>query len=182
MLVSLLLCLSLGEMTVPTAPEAFPHFEGKNLNGEQVQFAEWDRPVTLIFVAFKQEQQPQVDQWVTALEPLKEQHPSLDYVELPTVKKVSRFVKYMIYRGMRSGIKDPHQRQRIVTQYVDVPDYMNRLNLSDPEVIATYAVCNEGRILKHWLGPVDDTFIEELKTVLDETAAGESGQTTADAG
>lgn len=172
MLVSCLLLLAFSELTTPKAPETFPHFEGKNLNGDKVKMSGWDRPVTIIFVAFKKELQPQVDQWVQALSPLQESHPTLDYVELPTIKKVSGPVKYLIYRGMRSGIKDKTQRQRIVTQYVDVPDYMDRLHLDDQEVVATYAVCNQGRILKHWRGPVDEQFIQELETLLRNKPAG----------
>lgn len=161
-----LLLLFFSEATTETLPSHFPPFEGKNLNGETLTLGDTNAPMTLIFVAFKQEQQPEVDGWIDAVEPLKTSHPVFDYVELPTIKPVSRVVKFMIYRGMRSGIKDAEKRARIVTQYVDIPAYMETLQLTDEDVIATFAVGKDGRILQRWLGPVNETALQELRTLL----------------
>ncbi len=162
----LLLLMLFSEAATEALPTHFPNFEGKNLNGETLVLSDFKAPVTLIFVAFKQEQQPQVDGWINALGPLRQSHPSFDYVELPTIKPVSRIVRFMIYRGMRSGIKDAEKRARIVTQYVDIPSYMETLHLTDEDVIASFAVGKDGRVLKRWLGPVSDDAISELSALL----------------
>ncbi len=171
-----LMVMLVSEAVTEASPTHFPHFEGKNLNGETLALGDSTANVTLIFVAFKQEQQPQVDRWISALGPIQESHPDFDYVELPTIKPVSRVVRFMIYRGMRSGIKDPEKRARIVTQYVDIPAYMATLQLKDEDVIATFAVGKDGRIFKRWLGPVSDEAVAELKVLLAHQAEGAEGR------
>lgn len=165
-MVLFLMIMLVSEAATEALPTHFPHFEGKNLNGENLALGDSTVNVTIIFVAFKQEQQPQVDRWISALEPIQKSHPGFDYVELPTIKPVSRIVRLMIYRGMRSGIKDTEKRARIVTQYVDIPAYLETLRLKDEDGIATFAVGKDGRIFKRWLGPVSDDAVAELKVLL----------------
>ena len=126
----------------------FPRVEGKNLHGELISFPEVfaSQDFNVIIVAFEQEQQNDVDTWLPALIKLETQRDDLRVMELPTIAKMNRLMRWVIYRGMRSGIKDSAARSRTVTLHIDKRPFKKALKIESERDIRLYLVDAKGII------------------------------------
>ncbi|MDC0325735.1 hypothetical protein OAM01_03150, partial [bacterium] len=67
----------------------FPEVKGKNLQGDEVLFPQAfkSHAYHVVMIAFKQEQQPDVNTWLPHLDQLSDSRKDLDYFELPTISR-----------------------------------------------------------------------------------------------
>jgi len=107
----------------------FPQIEAEDLNGKAVVLPK-DLPgnPTVILVAFTRKQQPQIDQWIEALE-LKKENSSTEWIELPYVGSRALPFKFVIDKGMRSGITSTEARARTITVYQEHSILVDALTL-----------------------------------------------------
>lgn len=135
----------------PEATEIFPQVAGRNLRRDRVELPRDFGPgLTVVFVAFQQWQQGQVDSWLPAVKELQTAFPSLDFLELPVISDRSGIWQLFINEGMRAGIPDPATRQRTVTLYLDKGEFRRQLSLPDEQDIYILLVDPEGRL--RWTG------------------------------
>ena len=111
-------------------PMIFPRIEASDLNGRDVVLpADLPGSPTLVLVAFTQEQQHDIDEWIDALE--LRSRDDIAWIELPVVSSRYRFAKRYVDDAMRSGIQAFEDRARTITTYgrrefiraLDLPGY-----------------------------------------------------------
>lgn len=126
---------------------AFPHVTGKNLNGTNFQLpADFAAPINLVFVAFKREQQSDVDSWKPFVTDLKSKYPQLGVYEVPTLSSGYTLFRGFIDGGMRSGIPDPNARATTITLYLDKRAFDRELGVDSEAAITVLLVRPSGEI------------------------------------
>ena len=94
----------------------FPSVEGSNLEGERFTLpTSFKSPLNVVLVAFKREQQGDVDTWMPFLRTLRENRRDLSVYELPTLGRRYRVMRSFIDGGMRRGIPDSTVRAATIT-------------------------------------------------------------------
>lgn len=130
------------------AQSVFPPVTGRALIGEAFTVpVDLEKPGTLIIVAFYQDQQPDVDTWIPAMEALETERSDFAFYEFPTISKLNPFVRWFIYRGMRSGIKAERARARTVTLHIDKAPFKEELGIEDEDRIYAFLVDPDGSVL-----------------------------------
>ncbi|MEL7637211.1 MAG: hypothetical protein AAGU03_05600, partial [Anaerolineaceae bacterium] len=74
---------------------SFPTINGSNLRRQKLSLPQdFEGRFNLIFVAFQQWQQMEVNTWVPLAEKLEEQFPGLVYYELPTIRSLNTLSRF----------------------------------------------------------------------------------------
>lgn len=126
----------------------FPKVSGSNLLKEKVQFPDdlMGRP-TLALVAFKRQQQGEVDTWLAHLDEFEGR--GLRVLELPTISGMRYgWMAGFIDGGMRSGIPDPAARARTVTLYTNTAKFREALGLETRDEIYAVLLDDEARVVR----------------------------------
>ena len=90
---------------------SFPQVNGSNLRREKLTLPQdFEGQYNLLFVAFQQWQQTEVNSWIALAGRLEEQLPGLVYYELPTIRALNSFSRFFINEGMRAAIPNPKSR------------------------------------------------------------------------
>jgi hypothetical protein len=122
--VALLLAIALLSTSVesqePASSGQLPSLTGENLNSRKMTLPQ-DLPgdPALLFIAFDQDQQSQIDSWTKGL------NDSVPWLEVPIIEPSNAFVRAMIAGGMRRDIAATAVRERVVTVYT-APDPVAR--------------------------------------------------------
>lgn len=150
----------------------FPHVEGTNLEGDDFALpADFKGAVNVVFVAFKREQQADVDSWTPFMKPVLESRRQLRAYELPVLGRRYRLVRSFIDGGMRRGIPDATVRAATITLYIDKSPFRDALRLHDEERIYVLLVDQQGRVLWRTEGHFDERAGAELVRRIDELSA-----------
>lgn len=136
--------------------------------GEVVQFPDVfsKKPFHVAVIAFEQKQQPEVDTWLPSLKGLAEEREDVDYFELPTIKPMNSVMRWIIYRGMRSGIKDEEDRIRTVTIHIEKEPFKSALKIDSEESIVLVVVDDKGKVIGRSEGAFDKGKWRELLSVV----------------
>ncbi len=127
---------------------SFPIVNGSNLRREKLTLPrDFEGKYNLIFVAFQQWQQGEVNSWIPLAESLEEQFPGLVYYELPTIRSLSTLSRFFINEGMRAGIPNPKSRERTITLYLDKDEFRAALSMMDEEHIYIFLFDHQGEEL-----------------------------------
>jgi hypothetical protein len=128
--------------------QMFPPLEAKNLNGDLIKMpAGFAGDKNLLFIAFKREQQKDIDTWLAIMKPLADAHPNLHYYEIPTIQRMNGMVRFFIDNGMRGGIPDKQQRARTITLYIDKEPFKKSLGLPAEDRIYAVLIDKSGKVL-----------------------------------
>lgn len=126
----------------------FPALTGSNLQRKTLnlpQDLEGER--NLVFIAFQQWQQSQVDTWLPFARQLEETHPGMRYYELPTIQRLNALARTFVNEGMRAGISDPVARERTITLYLDKKAFREKLQLPGEDDIYALLLDRQGTVL-----------------------------------
>jgi len=149
----------------------FPSVEGRNLEDERFSLpADLRSPLNVVLVAFKREQQEDVDTWMPFLKTLHEGRRDLSVYELPTLGRRYRLMRSFIDGGMRRGIPDSAVRAATITMYIDKTPFRESLRLRDEDRIYVLLVDREGRVFWRSEGRFTQTAGDELSRRIDEAA------------
>jgi hypothetical protein len=137
-----------------SVPVPFPSLRAENLLGQEFSIPD-DLPgdIRVVFVAFKQRQQPRVDTWLAVADSLQADFPGLRYFELPTIARPYKIMKPVIDNGMRSGIAATEARARTITVFTHVGRFVEATGLPGTDDIAVFLLDGEGRIRFTGTGP-----------------------------
>jgi hypothetical protein len=143
-----------------------PQVTGQNLHRERVRFPEdiKGRP-TLLLIAFRHQQQRDIDTWLRRIDELQTAVPDLNVLELPVLRKAYVVMQPYIDGGMRSGIPDPDARARTITLYTDKDSFRKALGLGPEDRIYAVLVDREAAILRVEEGPATDDSVEAMLKV-----------------
>ncbi len=165
----LALITSLALLNLPvSAATVFPSISSEDLNGVLKDLPQ-DLPgnPTIVFLAYKQGQQSDVDNWVykMGLDPSQ----GAEFVELPIAGRGARLIKRALNNGMRSGILDPDMRARTITIYESVNSLNKPLGFKDRDEIRILLVRQNGEVLWSASGEATPSKIGELKSLYTST-------------
>ncbi len=126
----------------------FPIVSGSNLLRQKLTFPEDFRGnLNLLFIAFEQWQQMEVNSWIPVAKELEQQIQGLLYDELPTIQDRSIFSKIFINEGMRLGIPDHTSRERTITLYLEKDAFRRSLDMPDEDHIYVLLIDSSGDVI-----------------------------------
>lgn len=146
----------------------FPQVTGENLAGKRFDLPrEFEGDLAFVVVAFKRNQQHDVDSWMPFLKKLTRGRTDVRVYEIPTLGRGYRFMRPMIDGGMRRGIPDPAVRAATITLYIDKTPFRRALRLQSEDSIYVLLVDRDGGIHARASGPFDAAAAASLKQALD---------------
>jgi hypothetical protein len=126
----------------------FPAVSGSNLQRQRLVLPQdFQGEQNLVFIAFQQWQQAQVNTWIPFAKQLEATHQGVRYYELPTIEKRNALARTFINEGMRAGIPDPVARERTITLYLDKRAFRKALQLPGEGDIYVLLVDRQGTVL-----------------------------------
>jgi hypothetical protein len=147
----------------------FPNVSGSNLQRTKLTLPQdFQGERNLVFVAFEQWHQTQVDTWIPLARQLEAAHPGLLYYELPTIQRLNVLARTFVNEGMRAGIPDPVARERTITLYLDKRAFRQALQLPGEESIYVLLLDRQGRVLWRAEGAFTPDKGESLASVIRE--------------
>lgn len=141
----------------------FPRAVGSNLEGREFVLPfDLEGKLNVVVIAFKREQQADVDSWMPFLGKTEATHPGLRVYELPTLARGYRLMQSFIDGGMRRGIPDVAVRAATITLYLDKAPFKRALRISDEGRIHLLLIDREGRVYWRAAGAFDPARAAEL--------------------
>lgn len=126
----------------------FPSVKGSNLEGRRFSLPkDFEGELNIVLVAFRREQQDDVDTWVPFLKTAAAKHGGLRAYELPTLNRSYRMVRGFIDGGMARGIPEKATRETTITLYIDKAPFKKALGITAEDRIVTMLVSRDGRVL-----------------------------------
>jgi len=151
-----------------TVGARFPCVEARSLAGERFAVPdELPGRLRLLAVAFRREQQAQVDSWLDWLLDLEARGDGLSVFELPVLSVVFAPARRLIDGGMARGVGTDAARARTLTVYGDVRGVVRALGLAGTDTIALVLVDRSGTILAQELGGFDESAARRLEGAID---------------
>ncbi|MDX1995385.1 MAG: hypothetical protein SF029_23580 [bacterium] len=126
----------------------FPSVKGNNLEGKTFRIpADLAGEYNLVLMPFEQYQQYEVDTWLPLAQALQSKYADVRYYELPTLPPYAFWQRMMIDGGMRMGIPNRATREITITLYLDLPPFLQALNIPDPSKTQIMLVRRDGEVL-----------------------------------
>lgn len=98
----------------------FPRVRGANLERRPFTLPEdFEGDRNLVLIAFRREQQFDIDTWVAVAKRLVHKHKGFRYYELPTISRSVPLARCWLDVAMRAGIPDQAAREATITLYLD---------------------------------------------------------------
>jgi hypothetical protein len=144
----------------------FPKITGIDLDGKKQELpAIFKNKFNLVIVAFKREQQAQVDIWVKAIEPILKENSNLSFYEIPLIYELSTFSRMWVNNGMRFGIRDKVARKRTITVYTNKEEFFRITKMQEDKIYALL-IDDSGKILWKAEGSANKTNVAALKNII----------------
>lgn len=177
MLLGLLLVTALGHHGLTALPSIngatadsvrqFPRVEGRNLEGRRFSLPDgFEADYNVVLVAFRREQQADVDSWLPFLREQKVVERGVRVYELPTLNRSYRLMRGFIDGGMARGIPERATREATITLYIDKAPFKKALAIAAEDRIVTLVVARDGRVLWRSDGPFTPESGAELSAAL----------------
>ena len=146
---------------------SFPDLAGESLSRKRYRIpADLEGRTNLVFVAFLQHQQRDIDAWLARLGDLESQYSGLYVYEIPLLPRYPKVYRRFIDGGMRAGIPDPKTRDRTITVYTDRSAFLGVAGLDGEDQIWVVLLDGEGSIVWSHIGPVTDAAERGLEDML----------------
>ncbi len=153
----------------------FPRVHGVNLERRSFTLPDdFDGERNLVLIAFKREQQDQIDTWIATAQRLAQEHTDFRYYELPTVSRSVPLARWWLDSAMRAGIPDRAARDATITLYLDKGAFRDALQLPDEDKIYVLLVARTGRVFWRTEGVATDEKARELQRALDDHESAEA--------
>jgi hypothetical protein len=160
------LSLAGGAAARASAP-VFPNVSGQNLNGKPIDLPkDFQSPASFVYVAFKREQQAQVDSWKPFIADTRRGNPAIGEYEVPTLSRNDGLFRYFIDGGMRRGIRDTAARAATITLYIDKGPFEQSLGITSEDEIVVLLVKPDGTVLWRANGAYDASKSQGLDAVV----------------
>ncbi len=146
-----------------------PTVKGTNLARQTLTFpVDFAGELNLVFVAFQQWQQREVDSWGPLAEDLRQTTPDFEYYEFPTIYRMNFIARTFINEGMRAGIPNNATRRRTITLYLDKRQFKKALNITTEDQIWVFLFDRQGTVLWRSSGPFTPEKGHELETAVSQ--------------
>jgi hypothetical protein len=150
-----------GFLSPLSAQQIFPTVTSEDLNGRSVTLpSELPGDPTIVFIAYKQNQQPMVNTWINSLGLDPDIGP--EFIEVPVVGVAALLFRSVVDNGMRSGITDTSMRARTITLYENPRLVNDPLGFSGRDTIRVLLVRNDGEVIWSTSGPATQAGLNAL--------------------
>ena len=123
----------------------FPTITSAALSGRRYSLPrDFEGRANVVLIAFRREQQRDVDTWLPTARALAADNRELRFYELPTISRGYVLLRPVIDGGMRGGIPDSATRDLTITLYTDVGRFRRALGLASDRTIHTLLVDSAG--------------------------------------
>ena len=144
------------------ADSTFPTLMADDLNGRSLSLpADFPGKPTIVFIAYKRNQQPSINAWVERLGLRETGGP--DWVELPVVGLGAVLFRRFVDNGMRSGIISTEMRARTNTIYSSRSAFNRALSIVGQGEIYVALVDPNGMVYTLIAGDVTEAKVEQLR-------------------
>ena len=141
----------------------FPKITGIDLGGKKQELpAVFKNKFNLVIVAFKREQQTEVDTWIKAIEPILKENSDLSFYEIPLIYELSTFKRMWVNNGMRFGIADEVARKRTITVYTDRAEFFRITKMQEDKIYALL-IDASGKVLWKGEGVANDAKVAAVR-------------------
>lgn len=128
----------------------FPEVQGTNLEGRRFSLpADFEGELNVVLVAFRREQQDDVDTWLPSLTALATERTAVRVYEVPTLSRSYSMVRRFIDGGMARGIPQKATREATITLYINKGPFKRALGITSEDAIRVLLVAKGGRVLWH---------------------------------
>jgi hypothetical protein len=150
----------------------FPTLNASNLERKTFHLPqEFEGEKNLCLIAFKRNQQRNVDTWIGGLKSLAT--PSgLRVYELPTITKGPRWFDTWLDGRMRAGIHDPSAREMTITLYLNKKAFRKALDITSEKTINAILIDKQGNVLWRAEGDYTEAKGRELLSALGKLGEG----------
>lgn len=147
-----LLGIWLPPVAAQDASPRWPAIEAETVSGRVVELpAMMTAPRTVVLVAYSEEQQQDVDRWMAALE-FKAR--SIPWLQVPVLGKTNPFFQKLILTGLRRGLPDMADRERVAVTFVEGDEFRRKLGLGgDGRIMHALVVERSGTVALRLDGP-----------------------------
>lgn len=145
----------------------FPQVTGANLLRQKLTLPDdFKGNLNLVFVAFQQWQQSEINTWIPDVMEWEKQFPGLVYYELPVIEDRQNLYKWFINEGMRAGIPNPLTRERTIPLYLHKEDFTRSLEMTDEEHIYILLLNSDHHEIARYRGGYSQEAGNNLSNVL----------------
>ena len=146
----------------------FPSLQSRDLTGECRLLPDaFMAPLTLVFVAFRREQQTDIDSWGPWL--ARVANPAgVAHVEVPVLGRQWKPFRSFIDGGMAAAIRDPDVRRATLTVYGGLEKVTTPLGITSLDRVWIFLVARGGTVLHTTTGPFSDDGANELWRVVND--------------
>ncbi len=125
----------------------FPKISGINLQGNKQQLpSAFNKKLNIVVVAFKREQQEEVNSWIGSTDEILKKSDDIGFWEVPLIYELNAFSRSFVNNGMRRGIPDEKARKRTITVYTNRAEFFKIMKMEE-EKIYVLLLNNNGKIL-----------------------------------
>ena len=140
----------------------FPEITVDNLNGQSQSFPQGlPANPTIVFIAYKQNQQEDLQAWIEALG--LQESGGQAWVEFPVIGRGGALMRSFIDNGMRSGITSDALRNRVFTVYSSRGAFNQSLGISGSQQVYVALVGRDGAIYTLIEGQVTSEKVSQLR-------------------
>lgn len=140
----------------------FPNLTADDLNGRSLNLpTDFPGTPTIVFIAYKRNQQPSIDAWVEHLDLRDKGGPA--WIELPVVGRGAAFFRSFIDEGMRSDITSLDMRARTITIYSSRNAFNGALDIKGRSEIYVALVDPDGTMHSLIRGDVTEAKVNKLR-------------------
>lgn len=144
----------------------FPKLVGIDLEGNQRQLPQvFDAKKNIVIVAFKREQQKEVDSWMPEISVMTKKNPQIKFYEIPLIYEMNMFSRSFINNGMRRGVKDRDARLHTITVYTNRTQFFDIMKMKENSIYVL-VIDNKGRIKGQVEGGYSKQNLKKLKSFL----------------
>ncbi len=141
----------------------FPKLTGIDLQGNKRELPQaFDKAINIVVVAFKREQQANVNGWIRVVDKIVEKNPEVGFYELPLIYQLNPVSRSFINNGMRRGVIDEKSRARTITVYTDREKFFKIMNMKADQ-IAVLVINKNGKIMQRIDGDATETNVALLR-------------------
>ncbi len=161
-------CIGAGVNSKITANKEgyFPQITGIDLHGKKRELPQaFDKNLNLVVVAFKREQQANVDTWIKVADEIMAKNSEVGFFEVPLIYQLNPVSRSFVNNGMRRGVIEDKARQRTITVYTDREQFFKIMNMKE-EKIYLLVLDKNGKIKKQITGDATKENIVTLKKFL----------------
>lgn len=144
----------------------FPKMVGIDLQGNERQLPQsFDAKLNLVIVAFKREQQVDVDSWIKVFPQIFAKNSQINFYELPIIYELGAFSRMSINNGMRRGVKGDEARSRTITIYTNRTKFFDLMKMQEDKIYALL-IDQSGKILWQKEGVANVQNVESLQNFI----------------